>query len=69
LNTISRGGDYKPTKQSYAVKEELSNEIDLQLGKLSRIMEEDLPKFNAAYKALNLDPLQIKSPENKSEGP
>jgi photosystem II stability/assembly factor-like uncharacterized protein len=68
LNTITRQGDYRPTKQSYSVKEEISQAIDNEIGILRKIMSEELPKFNQDYRELALDPIRPKTSE-KSEGP
>lgn len=67
LNTISRGGDYAPTGQAQTVKQEISSAIDHELSLLKRIFEEDLPKFNEAYRKLEMDALNLK-PEN-TDGP
>lgn len=67
LNTISRGGDYAPTKQAKMVKEELSEAIDHELSLLKRIFEEDLPKFNESYRNLEMDALNLK--QEKVDGP
>jgi hypothetical protein len=68
LNTITRKGDYRPTTQSYAVKEEMSQAIDAEIGTLRKIMEEDLPEFNKRYRELELDPIKPND-QVKSEGP
>ena len=39
-------GDYRPTDQAVAVKEELTAAIDAELAKLRTILETDLPAFN-----------------------
>ncbi|MDH3649732.1 MAG: glycosyl hydrolase, partial [Saprospiraceae bacterium] len=61
LNTLQRGGEYTPTKQSQAVKSELTHQIDQQLKTFTKIIEEDVPAFNSAYKALGLDVLKLES--------
>ncbi|MCB0685674.1 MAG: glycosyl hydrolase [Saprospiraceae bacterium] len=68
LNTISRGGDYAPTKQTQAVKQELSGKIDHELSLLRRIFEEELPKFNESYRSLDMDVLKLTENE-KADGP
>ncbi len=67
LNTISRGGEYPPTQQSMAVKNELSGQIDAQLGQLDKILSEDIPSFNADYKALGLDILKLENEDKNSK--
>ena len=39
-------GDYRPTDQALAVKQELTAQIDAELEKLNKIMAADLPDFN-----------------------
>ncbi len=68
LNSMSRRGDYAPTRQAVAVKEELSQAIDLELGTLRKIFEEDLPRFNEQYRNLSLDVIQIDQTD-KADGP
>ncbi|MDH3246017.1 MAG: hypothetical protein OEM26_15460, partial [Saprospiraceae bacterium] len=62
-----RGGEYPPTQQSMALKNELSEQIDAQLGQLDKILSEDIPSFNADYKALGLDILNLESEDKNSK--
>jgi hypothetical protein len=40
-------GDYRPTDQAEEVRQELTKQIDGELAKLRRVLEEDLASFNA----------------------
>ena len=46
LSGVAGRGDYPPTSQSIAVKDELTKQIDDQLSKLQAIMEKEVPEFN-----------------------
>ncbi len=48
------GGDYAPTEQSYAVKKELTTQIDAELAKLKSIMSSDVPALNELIKSKNV---------------
>jgi hypothetical protein len=43
--TVS-AGDYRPTDQAEQVAQELTKQIDDQLAKLRKVLEEDLASFN-----------------------
>ena len=46
LSSVAGRGDYPPTDQSIAVRDELTGQIDEQLGKLRSILETEVPEFN-----------------------
>jgi hypothetical protein len=46
--------DTAPTQQSYAVFEELSQQLDAQLGKWKQIVARDIPALNDAIRAENV---------------
>ncbi|KAA3641510.1 MAG: glycosyl hydrolase [Bacteroidetes bacterium] len=46
LNSLNSIGDFRPTKQSYQVKQELTKAIDHELGKYRSIKEKVLPELN-----------------------
>ena len=48
VKTVVMSGDSKPTKSSYEAYENISRKIDEQLGKLSEIIQRDVPTFNNA---------------------
>ncbi|MCB0705878.1 MAG: glycosyl hydrolase [Saprospiraceae bacterium] len=60
LNAIS-SGDYPPTDQAIAVKEELIGLVDTQLAILSKIFEEEVPRFNQRIRDLVADTIILKS--------
>jgi hypothetical protein len=46
LAGLVSAGDYRPTDQAVEVGQELTKQIDDELGKLRRVLEEDLASFN-----------------------
>ncbi len=60
LNSITRGGDYPPTDQAIAVKEELVEEIDMYLKDLETIKTVEIPKFNKAIREREIDAIILK---------
>ena len=50
---VSRG-DYPPTKQAIAVKEELASAIDRELAKYQQVIRDDVPRFNALVRELDV---------------
>ncbi|MEM9858580.1 MAG: glycosyl hydrolase [Bacteroidota bacterium] len=55
LNSLMAMGDYKPTQQAREFKKEVSSRIDAELSKLSKIFDEEIPKFNALVKSQSID--------------
>jgi len=51
LPSVVALGNYRPTDAAYAVFEHLSTEIDAQLDRLGRLIEQDVPAFNAQVAA------------------
>jgi len=51
------GGDYGPTAQDIAVFKELSGKLNEQLAILTRVLNVDLPAFNAQLKAAGIAPV------------
>ncbi len=47
-------GDFAPTEQSYAVKKELTAQMDAELAKLKSVMSTDIPAFNELVKSKNV---------------
>lgn len=64
LNALTRTGDYAPTTQSIAVKNELTSAIEHELEKWKLIQDQDVPRINAQYRALQLDIIDLKSSTN-----
>lgn len=54
-------GDYKPTKQAYAVYQELSGKVDVQLQKLSSLIDQDLKNLNQSIKEQNFPAIILKA--------
>lgn len=46
VGSLTSIGDYKPTEQAIAVKNELTSKIDVELQKLKDIIANDIPAFN-----------------------
>lgn len=46
VKSVVGSADSAPTKQSYAAAEDLSKKIDMQLDKLQKIVDKDIPAFN-----------------------
>jgi hypothetical protein len=51
LPSVVALGNYRPTNAAYAVFEHLSTKIDVQLDRLGRLIEGDVPFFNALVAA------------------
>jgi photosystem II stability/assembly factor-like uncharacterized protein len=58
------GGDHGPTAQDIAVLKELSGELSEQLASLRRVLNVDLPAFNAQLRAAGIAP--VNSPVSAS---
>jgi hypothetical protein len=54
LSGVVAQGDNKPTDQAYAVFEELSAALQVQLDRMDAVLRERIPAFNAAVGALDL---------------
>ncbi|NJN42264.1 MAG: glycosyl hydrolase [Flammeovirgaceae bacterium] len=59
LNREAAGGDYKPTQQAKAVYKEVTEKIDVQLGNLNRVFNEQIPKFNDLVKQKQISPVIV----------
>ncbi len=46
LGSVVAMGDYRPTAQAYAVRQELTQAIDEQLGALRKLLQEEITQFN-----------------------
>ena len=62
-------GEYRPTKQAYAVLEELKAELATQLQAIKTSMDANLPKLNAILKAAGLEELKPSTEEIKKDKP
>lgn len=57
---VASAGDFQPTKQAIAVKEELTTKIDAELSKLREIIEKELPAFNELVHEKKIPAVMIK---------
>ncbi|HEX7049338.1 MAG TPA: hypothetical protein VF188_03915 [Longimicrobiales bacterium] len=55
---VVESGDGHPTEQSYAVFEDLSAQLQVQLDALDAVLASDLPAFNALLREKGLEPIQ-----------
>ena len=55
LNGVVATGDWKPTDQSYQVRDMLVSEIDIQLDRLAAIINEELPELNRVLHENNIE--------------
>jgi photosystem II stability/assembly factor-like uncharacterized protein len=55
LNSLMRVGDYPPTDQAIAVKDELITQIDQYLDQYQSILKNEIPAFNKLVKKKNVD--------------
>jgi hypothetical protein len=54
LNSLVGGGDFAPTEQDIAVKNELTQKINEQLGMFNNLVDKEIKAFNASFNAKNL---------------
>ena len=59
LNSLVRMGDFAPTEQDIAVKDELTAQIKKQLDAFNTILNDEVKAFNAAFNAKQLNYLFI----------
>ncbi len=59
LNSLVSIGDFRPTDQAIAVKDELSELIDAELTKFRTIIENDIPALNKMIKAKEVDAISV----------
>jgi hypothetical protein len=59
LNALVTMGDFAPTAQDIAVKNELTAQIDTELEKFNMVLDSDIKEFNTKFNALKLDYLVI----------
>ncbi|MBX2875901.1 MAG: glycosyl hydrolase [Saprospiraceae bacterium] len=60
LNGLNGNGDFRPTAQSYAVKEELSQQIDKALKQFRKVVNEEVPELNRMIRERAVDPIMMK---------
>ena len=59
LNSLVSMGDFAPTEQDVAVKNELSKQINDQLDKFNELIDKEISAFNAAFNSKQLNYLFI----------
>ncbi len=59
LAGVVGSGNFRPTDQAVAVKNDITAKIDAELVKLKAIFSNELPKLNEAIKAKNLDAIVL----------
>ncbi|MGB3546047.1 MAG: glycosyl hydrolase [Saprospiraceae bacterium] len=62
LNSLVGIGDYPPTAQAYAVKDEMTGLIDAELVKFRRVVEQEIPAFNRMVREREVDVIRLKEP-------
>jgi hypothetical protein len=60
LNTILGNGEYPPTDQAYAVRQEIVGLIDRELEKFTRVKSEWIPGFNTLIREKSIDAIILK---------
>ena len=59
LNSLVGMGDFPPTEQDIAVKDELTLKINLELEKFNILMSTKIKEFNTVFNSLNLNYLLV----------
>ena len=62
LVDIVATGNYAPTEQAKAVKKELTEQIDTQLGKFRHLREQDIPALNKLIRDKAVDAISVPKP-------
>lgn len=60
LNSLASSGNFAPTEQMVAFKNEITAEIDKHLNSLKKIFDEEIPAFNNLVKQRNIDAVVLK---------
>ncbi len=63
LNSLVGMGDFGPTKQDIAVKNELTAKIKEELNKFDKLVSDEISTFNSEFNALNLNYLFVETEE------
>ena len=67
LNSLMGIGDYKPTDQAVAFKNEVTKAIDDELGKLDKVMKEMIPQLNQKVKEAQIDAIQVEDDDAETQ--
>lgn len=65
LNSLVGNGNYPPTEQAKAVREELTEAINQEVQKLRMIIQNDLPQFNRMVRDKNLNAIIVGNPAQR----
>jgi hypothetical protein len=57
---LAGSGNFKPTDQMIAFKNEIVSEINTYLGNLNKVFTTDIPAFNALVKQKSVDAVVLK---------
>ncbi|RMF27838.1 MAG: glycosyl hydrolase, partial [Bacteroidetes bacterium] len=60
LNSLVGMGDFPPTEQDIAVKNELTAQIDAELARFHQVLESDIPEFNRLAREAAIDAVIVK---------
>lgn len=60
LNSLVSSGNFAPTEQMVAFKNEITAEIDKHLNSLKKIFDEEIPAFNSLVKQKDIDAVVLK---------
>jgi hypothetical protein len=60
LNSLNGMGDFRPTRQSYQVKDNLTKAIDKEIGKYRSIKDNSLPELNELIKQQGVNGVLLK---------
>ena len=61
-------GNFKPTDQAIAFKQEVTQKIDEQLNQYQQVVKNDLPKFNQLVREKSIDAVTIDQEITELEG-
>ncbi|MCB0846972.1 MAG: glycosyl hydrolase, partial [Bacteroidetes bacterium] len=67
VGSLSGMGDYRPTDQAEAVYDEISAQIDEELAKWEKILNEDIPRLNQEVKEKDVDMISVKKEEKAGD--
>ena len=62
LMGVVESGEARPTDQSVAVFEHLSELLQVELIRMNTIIEQDLQRLNELLREANIEPIQTESP-------
>jgi hypothetical protein len=65
VKSLSSMGNYRPTKQSYTVRDELTKAIDAELAKFKMVKDKDLQEFNRMVKEKGVNAIILKESGKK----